>query len=242
MKWPFVHPARHERAYRIARRNARKTILDYLAVRGGPSPRRALVAPCGDTGDQDILGGIAEEFYGIDLSPLSLAACRESHPEIVTREGDILESGYEEGFFDLVASFLFFHHLHQVGFTPFLREFHRILRDGGLLVVLEPSALSPMSAATWLGKKIFGNVSGLVPGEAPLLPSRLETAVRDSGFRIARFEGVSFSHNRMPVPLQRLAEPVSAAVARFSPLNRASWMFVMICEKMVAIPGDRPVS
>jgi SAM-dependent methyltransferase len=140
-----------------------------------------------------------------------------------------------------VASFLFFHHLHKVGFAPYLLEFHRILRSGGLLVVLEPSALSPGSAITGLGKKIFGNVSGLVPDESPIVPSRLDESIGKAGFRLARFEGVSFSHNRMPVPLQCLVEAVSRPVARLSPLSRTAWLCVWICEKTVAETRVHPV-
>lgn len=238
MKWPFVHPARQERAWRVARENVRKALFDYFSGRGGAPVPRALVAPCGSTADHDILHGIAEEFHGIDVSPAAVEECGKAYPEIRLKEGNILESGYGDGSFDLVASFLFFHHLHKVGFDPFLLEFHRILRPGGVLAVFEPSALSPVSFFTGLGKKAFGNVSGLVPDEAPIVPSRLDASIGKAGFRLAKFAGVSFSHNRMPVPMQRLVETVSGPFAGLSPFNRTAWLCLWICEKEGA---DSPV-
>jgi SAM-dependent methyltransferase len=193
--------------------------------------KRALVAPCGTTADQDILHGIAREFHGIDISPVALRECNEKQPQILTKEGDILRNGYEERSFDLVASFLFLHHIHKVGFDKFLQEFHRILSDNGLLVILEPSALSPFSAITRLVRKVVGNISGLVPDESPIVPSRLNDAIDKAGFRIVRFEGVSFSHNRIPVPLQYLIEAVSALASKSPLLSQAAWMCVWICRK-----------
>lgn len=227
MRWPFVHPARQERAYAVARANTRKALIDFL---DGRVAERALVAPCGDDADQDIFRGTAKEFHGIDISPDALAACKHRHPEIQTKETDCRATGYPDGAFDLVGSILVFHHLHRIGFDGFLREFYRVLKPGGGLAILEPSSLSPFAALMTAGKAIFGNISGLVPDEAPLRPSRLSVAIEGAGFRVERFEGVSFTHNRVPVPIQRAAEVASAPFAR-TRLAHVAWMCLWLCRK-----------
>ena len=101
-----------------------------------------------------------------------------------------------------LQAFLFFHHLHKIGFAPFLKEFFRILNKDGILVLFEPSSFFPFSWLTRLGRKIFGNISGLVPDESPLAPTKLSSFIVNAGFTIERFQSVSFSHNIIPLPLQ----------------------------------------
>ena len=54
MKYPFVHPKRHNYAYDYARNMARKYIQNYLSSKN-VGIHKALVAPCGSHADQDIL-------------------------------------------------------------------------------------------------------------------------------------------------------------------------------------------
>jgi len=91
MKWPFVSTKRHHYAYKYARKNVRKIILSYIKSRSKKEKIiKCLVAPCGTTADQDILKGIAEKFYGIDVSPVAVEKCSKI---ISAKVGNILNSG-----------------------------------------------------------------------------------------------------------------------------------------------------
>jgi SAM-dependent methyltransferase len=225
MKWPFVHPRRHRYAYDYARRTTRQYIQNYL-ISENVRIHRALVAPCGSKADQDILAGMAEEFHGVDVSSTALDRVPEF---VITKQADILETGYEDNSFDFVASFLFFHHVHRVGFDPFLEELHRIIRNGGYLFILEPSDLYPLCKVMNLGRRIFGNISGLVPDERPIRPSRMDYSLKNAGFHIVKFASVSFSHVRIPYPLQVGINMASRPLQMLFPF--LGWLCLWICTK-----------
>lgn len=228
MRWPFVNPRRNEYAYKVARQNTRQILSNFLSLNETIIPKNALIAPCGTDADQDILNGLAEKYYGIDISPTAVEKCPIS---IEAKVGDILKSGYHSDYFDMIASFLFFHHLHRVGFEAFIREFHRILRKGGILVILEPGNLYPISWLMYIGRKIFGNISGLVPDEAPIFPPKLTSALEKNDFKVEKLQCVSFSHVRIPLPMQVGINSMCKPLERISPFNQMGWMLIWICRK-----------
>jgi SAM-dependent methyltransferase len=103
---------------------------------------KLLIAPCGSGADHQYLSPHARTIYGIDLSPLALKNCPAS---MEVKAGDILESGYPDGMFDVVASPLFFHHVEKIGFDPYLKEFFRVLKERGSIIILEPSLWYPLN-------------------------------------------------------------------------------------------------
>lgn len=227
MKWPFVHPERERYAWKTVRSKTRNALQDYLK-KNEKKTNRVLVAPCGTNADQDILEGMADEFYGIDVSLKAVTVCPIS---VNKKVGDILESGYETDYFDAIASFLFFHHLHKPGFDPYLNEFSRILKKGGLLFILEPGNLYFLSWIMSLGRKIFGNVSGLIPDEAPIFPPRLTNAVIKAGFDVKKIQSVSFSHARIPLLFQKMIDFCMKPAEGMPPANQLGWVVLWICKK-----------
>jgi SAM-dependent methyltransferase len=177
---------------------------------------RVLLAPVGNGGEYAFLQGLAREVHGIDISPISLAQC----PSVIeTREGDILHSGYPDGFFDVVVCSQFLHHVHSVGFVPFLREYNRVLRSGGTLGVLEPSALFPVFWATSTARRVLGNVTGLVDDERPVHPPQVTRALHEAEFVDIESVGLVSSHVRFPTVVQHTISALDYPMRKLWPLK-----------------------
>jgi len=170
-----------------------------------------LMAPLGDGYDLQYLQGIYKNIYGIDLSPVALSKC----PNVVTKkEGDILTSGYEDESFDIIICALFLHHVHDIGFEPFVREYYRILRKGGVLAILEPSSLYPISWIFAYLHKIMGNVTGKVEGERPISPLCLNKILTETNFKKVCIRGITLNHVRFPFWIQTFINLLDYCVFR----------------------------
>ena len=136
------------------------------------------------------------KFQGIDISAKAAEKVRNS------TVGDILNMPYESGSFDVAVCTLFFHHVADEGFEPYLTEIARILRPGGILVTMEPSRRHPVFAISAVAQRIVGNIGGHVEHEHPINIKILEQCARDCGFGRVETFACSFGHNRMPVQSQ----------------------------------------
>ncbi len=98
---------------------------------------RTLDAGCGTGGNLRWLGRYGEAF-GIDLAPEAMRFCRERGLSTVAR-GSVTSLPYPERTFDLVTSFDVIYHLDVSDDVAALREFGRVLRSGGTLLVRVPA-------------------------------------------------------------------------------------------------------
>lgn len=187
-----------------------------------------LVAPCGRGSDLPYLKDFFEEVHGIDLSPVAVEECPG---EMETRVGDILKSGYPDDSFDMVASPLFFHHLLNVGFDGFLKEFKRVLKPGGGLVILEPSLWYPLNIITRPAKVLFNNPYDQVEDEGPFTPGRMLRALRRAGFQGVEFQAASFSHSKFYIPVARVMNRLTGPLLSKSPFKYFGWLVVFWAEK-----------
>lgn len=158
-----------------------------------------LFAPIGDGDDFKYVTSFSKKIYGIDLSPIALEKCPGC---ILTTEADILNSGYKDNSFDIIICSQFLHHVHEVGFKAFLKEFYRILRTGGTLAILEPSSIYPLRLIIDPLNKCLGNVTGKVPNERPIAPMKLCNDLRAVGFKETKIIGQTYNHVRFPVAIQ----------------------------------------
>jgi SAM-dependent methyltransferase len=192
---------------------------------------RILLAPVGDGREYFYLKNVftgVQEVHGIDISPICLAACPGS---IIAKEADILFSGYTEQSFDVVVCSQFLHHVHAVGFDPFIREFYRLLQKGGTLAILEPSRLYPFGSITAFARKLMGNVTGLVDGERPISPRILTDSLMRAGFENIRLRGLVFSHVRFPALVQHIMDAVDYPFRVLPPFKLFAHSIGWFCTK-----------
>ena len=192
-------------------------LFNYIKAKPYRENARSLLAPVGNGNEylylQQVFKGDSE-IHGIDISPVALDSCPKP---IITKESDILFSGYEDETFDVIVCSQFLHHVHTVGLEPFIKEYYRLLRGGGTLAILEPSRLYPFSWVTALARKAMGNVTGLVEGERPISPHLLTTTLMKIGFEKIRVRGMLFTHVRFPSPVQHVINATDYPF-RFLPL------------------------
>jgi SAM-dependent methyltransferase len=125
--------------------------------------------------------------------------------------------------FDAVLYRLVLHHVaYQGPLAPCFLEAARLLRPGGLMVVVEPGLWHPVGAALALANRL--RVATLVhgtPDDIPLSPRRLAREARRAGLR-PELRAVTYTWRRLPPSLQRALQPLDAALGsrpRAAPLG-----------------------
>ena len=109
--------------------------------------------------------------------------------------------------YDLVLYRLVLHHVaYAQPLGPVFAEAARLLRPGGALVAIEPSAWHPVGAALSLANrlKLGVRVHG-TPDDVPLSPRRLVNEARAAGLR-PELHSVTYGWRRLPRRAGRLVE------------------------------------
>lgn len=125
----------------------------------GDKAETMLDAGCGTGLSSYLLSQTKEKVVGMDLSELFLACDKRetSNRNLFFIAGDILSLPFQDGTFDLVGSYLVVEFLPDV--KKGLEEMIRVLRKGGILLIVTPNFLSP----TWPLWDFFRMVSGGPP-------------------------------------------------------------------------------
>ncbi len=222
----FFSPERNYLNFAFAKKQMQSFIISKL---NNITFDKTLIAPCGTGDDLKYLESISKEFYGIDLSPIALQHCPEN---MIVKTGDILKSGYPDDTFDLIASPLFFHHVVDFGFDGFLKEFYRILKKRGYIVILEPSVFYPLNAITRPLKKLTRNVYGEVEDEKPFNPMLLTRCLKRVGFTNIELCAASFSHCSFYIPLAKIINTLTRPFLKNNnPLKYFAWIVIFWAQK-----------
>ncbi len=137
-----MKPAEYRRMFEAEERQwwyagQRRIALALLreALRGARAPR-LLDAGCG-TGYNLVALGALGRTWGVDLSPLAIAGCRER--SVAAVRGSVLALPFADASFDAVTSFDVLYHAWVSDDRAALAEMARVLRPGGVALVRVPA-------------------------------------------------------------------------------------------------------
>jgi SAM-dependent methyltransferase len=112
------------------------------------STLRVLDVGCGIGLVHHYIAGRVGKLEGVDVSGASLAVARQSNPDASYREYDGNVLPYGDSDFDCAFAICVMHHVAAERWPAFLSEMRRVVRPGGLIVIVEHNPLNP--ATQWV--------------------------------------------------------------------------------------------
>lgn len=91
---------------------------------------------------------------GIDLSPEMIAAAREAHPEIPFETGDMQHLDVEDGAWAGISAFYSIIHIPREEITDTLKEFLRVVAQGGVLLLTCHIGNETLHLDEWFGASV----------------------------------------------------------------------------------------
>jgi ubiquinone/menaquinone biosynthesis C-methylase UbiE len=168
-------------------------------------PKRILDLGCGGGWLSKILGCYNYEVIGIDVSCSLVNSAKRVAPTVAFVVGDGMNLPFREGVCDAVVCIATLHHLDaQKG----LKEVRRILKNRGMLMLMEPNKLNPLST---IGRKLFPMETHTMM-EEPFIPAQLRSHLALQGFKVKLVRYLFF----FSFPLARMLKLLnSPSVPRF---------------------------
>jgi len=135
------------------------------------------------------------KLHGLDLSEKFIAHAKAKYPDIHFQAGNAEESGYPNGFFDVVLLSGIIHHFPD--YTKLLKEQRRILKAGGVLLAFDPHRGNPLMWLYRCKKSPLYSSKGVSPNEEPLSRKKLIQKLQECGFtdiEVRPISGVTFRY------------------------------------------------
>jgi SAM-dependent methyltransferase len=127
------------------RRKADALIDVTRRLLGEPAEQAVLDVGCGIGLTDEHLRGRFGTLHGVDTAHEAVALAAKRNPDVGYQVYDGSRLPYEEGRFDLAFAICVLHHVPVGDWVPFARELARVVRPGGLVVVVEHNPRNPLT-------------------------------------------------------------------------------------------------
>jgi len=230
-KWYDAAPRQFSRGHHLAHAKARADITPGLRRMGITDVHLVLTVGCGTGNDLETILPVTKHIVGIDIAASAVRQFRVSSG-LAGYVADCGQMPFLDGSIDAVVVSGLLHHLagHD-GLQPYLREFRRVLRPGGALLVVEPNLLYPVQWILFPVNRVMQKLKpgwrGLVPHERPLGPRFMLREVRRAGFTVTRYTSSTFLHNRLPFALAKLISRIEGPFCRIMPFKLFGWWLTL---------------
>lgn len=154
------------------------------------------------------LEGTGAEVTAIDISPdlVEMAARTKPWTRIDFKVRDAHKTGFDANYFDAIVVGSALHHLEL---NASLREFHRILRPGGVLICSEPNLLNPLNFIIKKMKFLFPQ-DGESRFESALVRWSLHKELISVGFCNVQVRAYDFLYPSTPKHLIQFVQKLEA--------------------------------
>jgi SAM-dependent methyltransferase len=153
---------------------------------GDPSTLSALDLGCGIGATDAFLRGAFGELHGADIAAEAIERAAAMNPEVTYTPYDGVRLPYDDGAFDLAFTVNVLHHVPIGARAGFAGEMARVLRPGGLAVVIEHNKFNPLTTLA-VSRCEFDE-------DAVLLTRRTTThLLRDAGLRAVERRYILFA-------------------------------------------------
>lgn len=164
---------------------------------------------CGTGRLSNSLLQISDQVYGVDVSEEVLKIAKTKYPQLKLTKSEVTNLPYQDNYFDLIIINGSLHHFFAVEDT--LKEVHRVLRAGGLFVLLgEPNKkyfkLYNPFFYCWALSRIFIKIANLFRATKSIVPeliepeaenyspAKLKKQIIQAGFDVKEFYTYDYFH------------------------------------------------
>jgi SAM-dependent methyltransferase len=122
----------------------------FASVDKNVSKLKVLDVGCGNGMLHPLISEAVGELHGADVSGRSIELAREQNPNVryKTYDGRVLP--YRDGSFDCAFAICVLHHVPVAQWAAFLEDMRRVVKPGGLVLLIEHNPLNP--ATQWVVK------------------------------------------------------------------------------------------
>ena len=158
----------------------------------------------GDDGFLDWLAGQSRRAIGVDISPRIARKARGRFPTVSFTAGDVRTLPFKDASLDAIVSNSTLDHFPTSDLITSLHEFHRVLKQGGMMVLTLDNKDNPMKFLFYN----FANKAGLMPYHRERCYSLRETSqlARRAGFKV--LDHAAIVHMFLPINTLRRVLPL----------------------------------